>query len=299
MIQVTNLVKKYGNSTVLDIPELSISSPTILGLVGNNGAGKTTLLRIIAGFSKPSGGECKINGKDTFNNLGCSDQVLFIDEKMRYCGNLKLENILREVKTVNDTFDLDKALSLLERFGIDKGKKFDQLSKGMINIFNMTIGFASAHPIVIFDEITSGLDEFARIKFKETLIEEFGNLPKIYIVSTHLIGEISCVLQDLVLLKGGEIALDSPTEDLVGILVKLSGTEALMRVLMPNLMYYSNKVSNGYQDIVIKNELTRHAKIYMDQYGIKLTALPLSEICAYISNIEPREVVCDHLWYKL
>lgn len=286
MITISNLTKKYGKQTVLSIGDMEIEQGSVIGLVGNNGAGKTTLMRIIAGFARPSEGACMIDGKFCFNNLQCTDKVALIDEKIRYCGGLKLKTIINDYYRSIDGFDQNKALRLLEIFNIDGNKKFNHLSKGMTNIFNMIIGFCLPQEIILFDEITSGLDEYARMKFNTVLTDELTTGEKTFIISTHLFGEIANLVQEVILLKGGKVALRKSIENLYSYFITIKGKTDCLTPLLKNSKIYDRVNTLGYSEIVMENNLDRHKKLYIETNGISIEYTPIHKTCALLANTD-------------
>lgn len=286
MIILSNLTKKYGKQTVLSIRDMEIEQGSVIGLVGNNGAGKTTLMRIIAGFARPSEGACMIDGKSCFKNLQCTNKVALIDEKIRYCGGLKLVSIINDYYRSIDGFDQDKALHLLELFNIDGNKKFNNLSKGMTNIFNMIIGFSLPQEIILFDEITSGLDEYARMKFNSVLTDEITTGEKTFIISTHLFGEIANLVQEVILLKGGKVTLRKSIEELYSYFATIKGKTDCLAPLLKNSRIYDRVNTSGYSEIVIENNIDRHKKLYIEANGISIEFTPINKTCALLANTD-------------
>lgn len=286
MITLSNLTKTYGKQTVLSIGDMEIEQGSVIGLVGNNGAGKTTLMRILAGFARPSEGTCMIDGKSCFKNLQCTNKLALIDEKVRYCGGLKLASIINDYYRSIDGFDQDKALRLLEVFNIDGTKKFNHLSKGMTNIFNMIIGFSLPQEIILFDEITSGLDEYARMKFNTVLTDELTTGEKTFIISTHLFGEIANLVQEVILLKGGKVIMRKTIEELYSYFVTIKGKTECLAPLLKNSRIYDRIDTLGYSEIVMENNLDRHKILFIETNGISIEYTPIHKTCALLANTD-------------
>lgn len=286
MIQIRNLVKKYNKNVVLSINDLTIESGDIVALVGNNGAGKTTLMNILSGIIKPTSGKCTIGGLPPYVNMQCSDNIVLIDEKMRYCGSCRLDKILVELKEAMGNFNYQNSLKLMNDFKIDVGKKYGHLSKGMKNIFNIIVGFCLPQKVILFDEITSGLDEFARLKFADLLSREIITNPKTYILSTHLFGEVSGITEKVLLIRSGRMEFFSSVDDLSCRLISLRGLSQDIENFAKDRSCFTDKTVGNYREVVITNNLTRHDKIYLADYGIEIVTLPVSQICAILTNCD-------------
>ena len=91
-----------------------------------------------------------------------------------------------------------------------------RLSRGMLSSVGIIVGLASRAPITIFDEPYLGLDAVARELFYDQLIEDYTDHPRTIILSTHLIDEVSRLLEHIIVIDGGKILLDDATDDLRG-----------------------------------------------------------------------------------
>lgn len=288
MIEIKNIVKRYGQRDILSIDSLNIGDEGVIGLVGNNGAGKTTLLKLIAGLIRPTEGHCLVNGKEAFRDMQCGNIVAIIDEKISYCGKTKLIDIYKEYEYVVNGFDYNKALNYMNMFNLKSDYKYGILSKGMTNIANMILGFCLPQKIILFDEITSGLDEYSRIKFKQVLCQEIIDNPKLYIVSTHLFGEIASILQDVILIKNGKVEMKDSIDNVASYFITIRGLRTVVAPLLQERLVYSDNKIGEYCEVVIKNDITRRMRMYIQDNNIDYCCTPVNEACALIANVEAK-----------
>ena len=211
MIKFNNVSKNFGNVQALKNINLDINENKIYCLLGENGAGKTTLLKCISGFTKVSSGELLVNNT-IVNKLYMPELVSFIGEREHI--NLKVKDLINLASYFQENFDIHFANEMIIKFNLDRDKKYKKLSLGMKTMVNTIIGLASNNKIILLDEPVLGFDVIMRNKFYSLLEESSRQLPKIIIVSTHLIDEISKVAEDIIILNRGSILLNTTITDL-------------------------------------------------------------------------------------
>ena len=197
MIEINNLVKKYGDHVAVDDLSLTVEPGKIYGFLGPNGAGKSTTMNIITGYLGATSGEVKINGHDIFKEpeeakkcIGYLPEIppLYVDMTVReylyFVAELKkLEKSLRK-RYVEEAMETTGITDVANRM-------IRNLSKG----YRQRVGFAQAilgYPeIIILDEPTVGLDPKQIIEIRE-LIRKLGEKHTV-ILSSHILTEISAV----------------------------------------------------------------------------------------------------------
>ena len=203
MIELKQVTKQYGHADVLKNITLSIDEPGIYCLLGRNGAGKTTLLKSIAGYQNITSGVIKVNGR-TISTSALDTDVSYIENFAKHF-NLPVRKLLRIASEVNNNYDEDFALEMMERFELDGKKKFSHLSLGMKTMVSTIICLASSKEVILLDEPVLGFDAIMRVEFYDMLAESFQKHPRIIIVSTHIIEEIAKTIQKLLIIDKGRI----------------------------------------------------------------------------------------------
>lgn len=203
MIELKQVTKQYGQATVLKNVTLSIDEPGIYCLLGRNGAGKTTLLKSIAGYQNITSGTIQVNDK-TITTSTLDTGVSYIENFARHF-NLPVRKLLRIASEVNPNYDYDFASEMMERFELDGKKRFKHLSLGMKTMVSTIICLASNKEVILLDEPVLGFDAIMRVEFYDMLTESFQKHPRIIIVSTHIIEEITKTIQKLIILDKGSI----------------------------------------------------------------------------------------------
>jgi len=233
MIEFKNTTKRYGGTLALDRISLSIPDDGIYCLLGRNGAGKTTFLKLLAGHIAATSGEIIVDGK-AVSPGHMPENVNFI-ENGSVQFNMKIGDLIGVASEIQDGFDLEFARRMAVRFGLDPNKKFRQLSFGMKTMLNTIITLSNTGGIILLDEPTLGFDAIMRDQFNTLLLESYSAYPRVVIVSTHLIDEISKVTQRLIIIEEGRILLEAGIDEIDEKAYTISGQAAAVAPLLEGL----------------------------------------------------------------
>ena len=214
-IQIKNITKRYKDVTALDDVSFSFEFGKIYGFLGRNGAGKTTLINIITNRIFADQGEILIDGIPAKENMGVHEKIFCMSEADLYDRDLKVKDHFKWTNRFYTDFDLKKAFELSEKFNLDTNKRFKALSKGYQSIFKLIIALSLNVPYVIFDEPVLGLDANHRELFYSLLLKEFENNERTLIIATHLIEEVSNIIEEVVLIDKGKILVQETVEELL------------------------------------------------------------------------------------
>jgi ABC-2 type transport system ATP-binding protein len=217
VIQIENLVKRYGKQVVLSGLNLTINKGEILGFLGPNGAGKSTTMNIITGYIGATEGTVKIDGVDILENpkkakkkIGYLPEIpplymdMTVEEYLKFVCNIKGVNRSKVLETIDQVSEIVKVAHY-------KNRLIKNLSKG----YKQRVGLAQAiigNPeILILDEPTVGLDPKEIIEIRN-LVKEIGKNHTV-ILSSHILSEVSAVCDRVVIINKGEIvAIGTPEE---------------------------------------------------------------------------------------
>ena len=222
-IQIKNITKRYKGVTALDDVSLSFEFGKIYGFLGRNGAGKSTLINIIANRIFADQGEVLIDGIPAKENMGVHEKIFCMSEADLYDRDLKVKEHFKWTNRFYSDFDLEKALALSRKFELDVNKRFKALSKGYQSIFKLIVALSINVPYVIFDEPVLGLDANHRELFYSLLLKELENNERTLILATHLIEEVSNIIEEVVFIDRGKILLQKTVEELLETGYSVSG----------------------------------------------------------------------------
>ena len=212
--EVKNLTKYYGKLKALDEITLSIPQGRIIGLLGKNGAGKSTFMRCLLGFLKHEGditilGETIKSHKESIHN-----HIAFIPDVNSLDDRLTVRQTINYVASLNQSWNNEKAQSLLSSSDLPLDQKVANLSKGMKTKLYLLITLSLDVKILLLDEPTLGLDIVFRKEFFNTILGEFYDESKTIITSTHQVEEVEQILQDIIFIDEGKIILNEDISEL-------------------------------------------------------------------------------------
>ncbi len=255
MLKIENLVKKYGDFTALKGINLELNEG-VTGILGANGAGKSTLLNLITDNIKRTEGKILYNDKDILSlgagyrkKVGYTPQLQGMYEDftagqfLRYIGALKG---MKHRKCKQETGELLTMVGL----GEYASKKLGSFSGGMRQRVLLAAAMLDDPEILILDEPTAGLDPEERIRLRNHIAELAKN--RIVLLATHIVSDIECVAEKVIVMKKGEvIKYASPTDLMVEIEGKVGEREGEFDEL------------NTLKDSLNKGQIMRRASGYV------------------------------------
>ena len=217
MVEIKNLVKKYGDKYALDDISFTINNGEIVGFLGPNGAGKSTTMNIVTGYLASTSGSVVIDGKDILDDpIGVKKLIGYLPEQPPLYGEMTVQEYLEfvfELKgcTLNKKKHIDEICTITKVASV-RNRLIRNLSKG----YKQRVGIAQAiigNPqIIIFDEPTVGLDPKQIIEVRN-LIRTLGKNHTV-ILSTHILSEVQSVCNRILVINNGKIVADEKTENL-------------------------------------------------------------------------------------
>lgn len=223
-VTVNHIVKKYGTMTALNDISFTLKEHQIYGLLGRNGAGKTTLMHILTSQLFPTEGEVLIFGEKPFENERILRNICFIKESQTYLNTLSVAETLSIAADLYPNWNASYAEHLLKLFNLPSKRKMKQLSRGMLSSVGIIIGLSSRAPLTIFDEPYLGLDAASRSLFYDALLADYADHPRTVILSTHLIDEVSKLLDQVLIIDNGNLILNEEAETLRNMAYTVSGS---------------------------------------------------------------------------
>ena len=189
MIEIKNLSKSYGKTSVLEKVNLTVSEGSVFGLVGINGAGKSTLLRLISGVLKPNEGEIFVDGELVYENEKAKGKMFFLPDDPYYTPNINSKGLAELYKTFYD-FNEETYAQYLDKFKLSEKAPIRNFSKGMKRQVFVSLALAVRPKYLLLDEAFDGLDPLARMVFKRGLIELVEEKKSAVIISSHSLREL-------------------------------------------------------------------------------------------------------------
>lgn len=283
-IEIKNLTKNYGNACALSGVNLTIEEGKIYGLLGRNGAGKTTLLNLITNRLFPTEGAITIDGEPVRENDNAIGKVFYMTEKNLYPDTMTVKNLFKWTKAFYPEFDMDYAMELSGKFGLDTGKKIKSLSTGYNSISKLITTLASNASILIFDEPILGLDANHRELFYKLLLQNYIDNPKTIILSTHIIEEISDLLERVIIIKDKKIAIDDSVENLLTNGYSVSGPKAAVESFVASKHCVGTDSLSGFCSAAVIGKLTSEERSQAEQAGLEIASMELQKMFIYLTQ---------------
>ena len=215
MIEVKNLVKKYGPKTAVDNISFTVRDGEILGLLGPNGAGKSTTMNIMTGYLSATSGEVNIAGFNILDNpIDAKKHIGYLPEiPPLYTDMTVLEylNFVYELKGVKDLKRKKHIEEVMEavKIGDVANRVISNLSKGYKQRVGLAQAMIGSPEVLILDEPTVGLDPMQIIEIR-SVIKKLGKNHTV-ILSSHILQEIQAICDRIVIINKGKVAaVDTP-----------------------------------------------------------------------------------------
>lgn len=307
MIQVENLVKKYGVHTAVDHLSFAVNKGQIYGFLGPNGAGKSTTMNIMTGYIAANSGTVTINGYDILKEpekakrcIGYLPEIppLYTDmtvwEYLMFVAELKKVGRRERIEHVEEIIEKTQLQETQERL-------IKNLSKG----YKQRVGLAQAligYPeVLILDEPMVGLDPKQIIEMRD-LIKSLAKEHTI-ILSSHILSEVSAVCDHIMIISDGRLAADGSPEELQHMMqvrseleVTAAGTieqaEAVLKG-MGQITAYTIEQGSEADSVMIRVEAAEDSDIR------KELSMALSGADMAILSMNRRERTLEDIFLKL
>ncbi|SER48432.1 ABC-2 type transport system ATP-binding protein [Gracilibacillus ureilyticus] len=279
-IKAVNVRKQYQKEVALDDLTITLEGNKIIGLLGKNGAGKTTLMRLLAGHFSNSSGQLTIDNKSPFNNYPVLREVCLIMESNNFHEKFRVKDILNISANFYPNWDNEYANHLVNVFRLNINQKAKTLSKGMYSALGIIVGLASNASLTIFDEPYIGLDASFRSTFYDLLLETYQNNPRMIILSTHLIDEVSRLFEEVAILHEGKLMLHDTADNFERKHLILTGSKEEVDQLTSGRNIIHSSSIMGQKTVVLYNE------DITDSGNLKVSKASLQELFVYLTKEE-------------
>lgn len=287
-IECKQVFKAFGENKVLRDVTFSIESGKIYALLGRNGAGKTTLMNCLCTLFIQDSGEIRLLEEVNYENEKVLSEICFMSDFIAEFEIKKVKQILKYASCFYERWDTALMEKLLNFFEIDRKQLYSALSKGKKTLVSIIIGLCSGCKIVLFDEIYSGLDAVARQQFYKILLEEQEKNPRTFILSTHLIEEMTEVFDGVVIMDEGTILLNEEMDKIYEKSIKCVGrTEKVECFKGKNLLYQKNMGTISEFDFY--DTFTEAEQRELTEEGFSFQSLSLQELFIACTAKEEKE----------
>lgn len=211
ILECRGLSKRYSAKAALTNVDLTLERGRIIGLLGPNGSGKSTLIKLAAGLLRPTSGEILVGGFAP--GIESKWIVSYLPERTYLSDWMTVRQMIAYFADFYSDFDQKKAYDMLQRLKIDPAARLKTLSKGTREKIQLILVMSRQAELYLLDEPIGGVDPAARDYILDTIIQNYNEKAAV-VISTHLISDIERVLDEVVLLKDGEIFLHDSVESI-------------------------------------------------------------------------------------
>lgn len=211
VLEVSSVFKNYGNKEVLKDINFKLKEGKVVGILGPNGQGKTTLLNIIGGLIKPTSGVASIDGINV--SYETKKNVSFLQEKNVLYNWMSIKDAINFYKDFFKDFDSNKMSDLLKFMKLEENMTVNKLSKGMLEKLSLSLTLSRKTRLYILDEPISGVDTITRDKIVNVIIDNI-TIDSSMIITTHYIGELENIFDEVLFLGEGSILEHGDAEEL-------------------------------------------------------------------------------------
>lgn len=211
ILECRNLVKLFPNCMALNGVDLEIPKGRIIGLLGPNGSGKSTLMKLANGLLTPTQGEILINGKAP--GVESKKVVSYLPERTYLTEWMTVQDMVDLFADFYADFNKEKAFGMFKRLAINPKLRIKTMSKGTKEKVQLILVMSREAELYLLDEPIGGVDPAARDFILDTIIGNYNENATV-LISTHLISDVEKILDDVIFINQGGIALTASVDDI-------------------------------------------------------------------------------------
>ncbi len=276
-VEVAGLTKKFGDFTAIDDVSFTVERNKIYGLLGRNGAGKTTLMQLLTGQQFATRGTLNVFGASPVENAQVLQNVCFIKESQKYPDSFRVEHVLQSAPWFFSAWNEEFAQRLVGDFRLPVTRAIKKLSRGQLSAVGVIVGLASRAPLTFFDEPYLGLDAVARQIFYDRLLEDYAEHPRTVVLSTHLIDEVSNLLEHVLVIDEGRMIMDQDADVLRGSASTIVGKKTDVDAFVAGREIISRDGIGGLASVTVAG-LRDDEHLLAKSLGLELSPVSLQQL---------------------
>lgn len=211
ILQCCQLTKIFGSVQALNSVDLTLERGRIVGLLGPNGSGKSTLIKMVSGLLTPTVGDVFVNGYRP--GAETKKHVAYLPERTYLNDWMRVRDIIGFFADFYENFDPNKAYDMLGRLHINPSDRLKTMSKGTKEKVQLILVMSRNADLYLLDEPIGGVDPAARDYILSTILTNYSEDATV-VISTHLISDVEKVLDDVVFLAYGRLAMHASVDDI-------------------------------------------------------------------------------------
>ena len=290
MIKVSSLYRNYAGFRAVDNVSFEVKRGEIVGLLGHNGAGKTTVMKMLTGFLQPSAGSIMIDNMEIGTHRYQVQKLIgYLAENCPLYTMMSVIDYLdwmADLRGVANQHKPQRIAAAIEATELQQlvYQQISTLSRGMRQRVGVAQAILNRPKVLILDEPTNGLDP-GQIELMRLLIRQAASWSTV-ILSTHILQEVEAVCDRVLIMRGGQLAVDAPLDALhnSGLLVMQAQGEPHKIITLLN----SSKLVAG-----VENNVTQSYQINVDPGREDETACKIVKLLVE-NGIEISQISSQH-----
>jgi ABC-2 type transport system ATP-binding protein len=205
ILETEALTKRYGTSRGVNGVTLCVTEGEVFGFLGPNGAGKTTTIRLLMGLLRPTSGAARIAGLDCWEQATAVKRLIgYLPSEFDVDPGLTGAQIIEYLANLRGGVDRREVARLVERLGLDPGKRFRDYSRGNKQKVGLIQAFMHKPRLLILDEPTGGLDPLNQQEFA-AMVGEVKADGRTVFLSSHILPEVEHLCDRVGIIREGEL----------------------------------------------------------------------------------------------
>ncbi|MFB8146185.1 ABC transporter ATP-binding protein [Microbacterium sp. NPDC056003] len=278
VIEVKGLTKRYRETLAVDDVTFTIEKDTIYGLLGRNGAGKTTVMSILTAQNFPTHGEVRVFGENPYENAKVLGRMCFVRESQKYPDDAKPAHAFKTARLFFPNWSQELADRLIDDFQLPMNRRIKKLSRGQLSAVGVIIGLASRAEVTFFDEPYLGLDAVARQIFYDRLLADYAAHPRTIILSSHLIDEVSNLIERVIVIDRGRIIMDEDTDAVRDRAANIVGPSAAVERFIAGREVIHRESLGHVSSVTVLGTLTDADRVRIDAEGLEVAPVSLQQL---------------------
>ncbi len=261
LLELRDVTKRFGSKVALRSVSMSVSPGEMVGLVGPNGAGKSTLIRVSLGILTRDSGSVTLMGEDPLVSPRARESVGVVFERPSLPPSMPVISFLRRAARIKGASDEDvkRAVELAGLKGYED-RPFAHLSAGLKQRAAIAHAIIGSPRLIIADEPTSNLDPVERESVLELLVELKKQGASV-LLSSHVLSEVLRVVDRIVVLKSGSVAISGGPEEILKGLRRVRVRTPEPEALAKELGSMGLKAATSGPEVIVQLEGNRDADL--------------------------------------
>lgn len=285
-----NIKKSESNNELIKNFSYNFLDNQIYGIVGKEDSNLNYLFNVISGNLEPNEGKIYIDGEDLYEMKDMRERICYLTQDVPFSPNLTILKIFKLMEEKYPKWDNSYAYELIRSFNIDIKSQYSKLSASKKSLFLGILGLASKANITILKDPVQNADIKDKYDFFNLLYKDHESYPRIFILSTDFIDDISFMLDKILFFDKGRLFAQFTMEDIHENFRFLTGKTEVLRSLMNGVKVIGYEERGKTLTVCVRQKLSKDEIRKYQKYMIKIDEAPIHNIFIYLINLREIKV---------